>query len=572
MGRRLRLRWAPLLASLLACGVLAVPLSHVVQPHLRRWYWLRQLDSADAIAHRSGIEFVARTAHEDPRVVRAVIGRMRQANDERFRSLQGGLDRAGQWRCPPLPADVYLRWLASAASDPDREGRLLAAQRLGELGHLSGAPEIARRLAHLAADDDPDVRYNALIAAARLAVAVPASAQHHVDVIRAATADAETDIARHAWLLLGLVSPPGIPPPSIPALTAERRIDAALWCAARLNAQDRVIGVMLDRNAPPGVRGMAAYSLHGVPGAHWQTVIDELSNRDETNAVLLQRVVLSAPGSSAWPLELGPSDGSSSESWRPAAAHRCAAWLVGHPDHRWWIDASPLVRLAVWEGLAPGTARLDLDATTPDLHRLAGYRAVAKAPTDILMPLFHRARSELRDQACIAAAHRLDAQGRAALIDRLIGAFDDDAKMSGAILAGLCGRSMDVLERRVEIEDAWAVRQVQRLGLWMGGRLEMHPDQVRALLAQERIPASTVLLALLHRDPNAGLTWLLNPEGEPPVDLVELLVRYRWWYVLESFLPEDAPPLWLWADANLQHLQLDVLRNWHLLALKTPRQ
>ena len=79
------------------------------------------------------------------------------------------------------------------------------------------------------------------------------------------------------------------------------------------------------------------------------------------------------------------------------------------------------------------------------------------------------------------------------------------------------------------------------------------------------LPATTILLAKLHRRRAEALDDLLNPRGEPTLDLVELLDHYRWWYVLKHYLPEDAPPFWVWADPQLEQFQIDVLRNWYLV-------
>ena len=47
---------------------------------------------------------------------------------------------------------------------------------------------------------------------------------------------------------------------------------------------------------------------------------------------------------------------------------------------------------------------------------------------------------------------------------------------------------------------------------------------------------------------------------EPSVNW-PLLVGDRWWHVLRRYLPADAPPLWLWADPQLQAFQLDALHS-----------
>src|SRR5690606_13564304 len=91
-----------------------------------------------------------------------------------------------------------------------------------------------------------------------------------------------------------------------------------------------------------------------------------------------------------------------------------------------------------------------------------------------------------------------------------------------------------------------------------------------SLLLRDDLPRSTILLAMLHRDDPAALDHLLNPRGDVGPDVLDLLDRRRWWHVLRRYLPPDAPPLWLWADPELEDFQIDVLRCWWLLHRHRP--
>lgn len=170
----------------------------------------------------------------------------------------------------------------------------------------------------------------------------------------------------------------------------------------------------------------------------------------------------------------------------------------------------------------------------------------------------------MRDLACIVAAQRFTAEQNDTLIRQLLRDYNDDAKISGAILAGLTGLQRELLAERTELEDMWPVQQMMKLGRWMQGELPEWDGVAATLMSRDDLPQTTVLLALLHRDRAAALDYLLNPRGEPPVDLLELLDFYRWNRVLRYFIP-DAPPLWHWADPHLKQFQIDVLRNWWLV-------
>ena len=183
--------------------------------------------------------------------------------------------------------------------------------------------------------------------------------------------------------------------------------------------------------------------------------------------------------------------------------------------------------------------------------------------------------SVIRDWACVVAADHFVPIDNESLIKSLLTDFNDNAKMSGAILAGLTGLHRDLLIKKIADEDIWSVRQIMRLGQWMQGsalsrKTSVHlnsdmTNQAADLLIRGDLPRSTVLLALLHQHDPTALDYLLNPRGEPTVDLVELLVEYRWWRVLKRYLPNDAPPLSFSMSSDLQSFQVDVLRNWYLV-------
>jgi hypothetical protein len=147
----------------------------------------------------------------------------------------------------------------------------------------------------------------------------------------------------------------------------------------------------------------------------------------------------------------------------------------------------------------------------------------------------------------------------------LLNDFNDRAKMSGAVTAGLTGVQSKLLSQKQRDEDVWTVKQVHRLGLWMQGRWPDGGALAGQLAANAQMPRTTVLLAMLHADRVAALDYLLNPRGQPPFDLIDLLARRRWWLVLRRYLPSTAPPFAIDAEQHVQRDQIDVLRNWYLV-------
>src|SRR5690606_19610368 len=161
---------------------------------------------------------------------------------------------------------------------------------------------------------------------------------------------------------------------------------------------------------------------------------------------------------------------------------------------------------------------------------------------------FESPESTLRDLACIVAADRFDQEQNSALVKSLLWNYNDDAKCSGAILAGLTGVQRDLLTQKAEDEDIWTVQQIMHLGLWMQGAKRQVGESAAAMLSRDDLPQSSVLLAMLHQRQTQALDYLFAPRAAEPLPLLELLDHYRWSRVLYHFLPETAPPLWHWAD------------------------
>lgn len=252
-------------------------------------------------------------------------------------------------------------------------------------------------------------------------------------------------------------------------------------------------------------------------------------------------------------------------------------------------DATPALEALADAKAAPGTRMIaahmlkqqgyePFDADWSALiQRDAGGSAVLDEPTvDMLQPLFSHEDSRVRDAACVVAAQHFREAQNEALIRELLIDFNDEARLSGAMLAGLTGLQPshqpssgpaieDLLLERSQNEARRPVRQMMRLGLWMQGRLTELADDAPLLLAREDLPTSTVLLALLHRKRNEALDYLLTPRREESYPLREWLCEYQWSRVLARCLPVQAPRVELDAPADLQQFQIDVLRNWWLI-------
>ena len=220
---------------------------------------------------------------------------------------------------------------------------------------------------------------------------------------------------------------------------------------------------------------------------------------------------------------------------------------------------------------------------------LAAFRAMAEPKPDLLLPLLAHDEAVVRDQACIAAVQRLTKDEVAGLVRRLlqpppkpikgkdvdldqpIFRYHDGAKISAAILSGLAGVEAELVDRTIEqFADRPRIGDMMKLGQWMRPGLARSPAPDYAAHAEKMLmlddfPRSTILLAMLHVKHPTAMDSLLRPRAEANPLAIKLFDEERWWFVLEHFLPPDAPKLWVWADPQLARFQLDLLRDWYLL-------
>lgn len=259
----------------------------------------------------------------------------------------------------------------------------------------------------------------------------------------------------------------------------------------------------------------------------------------------------------------------------PLVAEAMQWALTGKLPQSQTIDMSSLELI---ESLPVGEHDVEITGDMTDTFIIAATAVTTQPNAEALYGTFDSPYPFIRDRAAITAAKRFDEQTNRALIRRGLDDFDDNAKRTAAILAGLTGLEGDYLAKKERDEDVWAVRQVHRLGLWMMGREPAMDRSVEGLLTRDDLPATTILLAMLKADRRAALNIILSPRTDEPTfsgetlgveaddeSLLRLLVHYRWWPVLAHFLPDAAPRVTLWATPDVRQLELDILRDWWLV-------
>lgn len=245
---------------------------------------------------------------------------------------------------------------------------------------------------------------------------------------------------------------------------------------------------------------------------------------------------------------------------------------TGEPRHT-------LSELAAFESAPPRSLEIESFDGLPDLVRVAALRAAKAVEPEDFIPVLGSEHASVRHLAVFLAMDRFDEATLDRLTHQLSTIFFDERRMSGAMLIGLRGRPLDLLDDRLKREHVWIVRQHLVAAQYMVGRNDGWADTApEALLARRDFPMETVIIALMHRGNKQGLDRLLKPIGTPGYtfaqtyakwrydteQLRELLDEKRFDPVLRRYLPE-APPVWLWADPDLQRFQVELLRNWYLI-------
>ncbi len=574
--KSMRLWWLPLtIHAVMTIGVIVGGIKMV--PYWHRKHMIGKLTDPSIKDRERALNYVIHRVNRDERVLAGVIEQLAAADQTPFLQTVNALDRAGQWRRPPIPDPLWLRWLQTLCDEQSPDARLNAIHFVTKLVDLAANDTVHHILRRLLTDVNDEVRYLAVLAVGQLLGNVEDPTAYK-NMLVTATGDPDPTVARHAWLILGLL-------PSHSGVTANWRhhqvsvAEAILWAAVKTNPDQPApaIEVLNDPQADPAVRAMAAYCLHL---SRTRPADDALSSWirppdmfvKPSDQMIRWRAILAS---------IDSSNGSITSKVIPMQLDQLSTQpLVLSTLYRGLLPAEalrqfetvrreyPTAWLAALEGSTVGERHFPIDPDMPEMLRLATV-AVTRAPKPVdLHDLFTSDASTMRDLACVVAQDRFSDQQLSRLIESLLHDFNDLAKQSGAILAGLTGQHTILLRAKTRDEDIWSVQQIMKLGLWMQGHLPEMDRLAPGLLTRQDLPTTTILLAMLDRCHPIAWDHLFNPRGQIPSDLLELLDHYRWWRVLERYLPRigtDPPPFWIWADASLQQFQLDVLRDWYLL-------
>jgi len=538
-----------------------------------------------------------------PAVVEALSARLQHAsNDAAFLLTAAWFDETGHWDGARVAPGVRRRRIRLLFEHAEAAKRAEAIERLGRHPDLDADAGIAALLAAAVGDPDTTVRNAALAYASRrllsAAKATP-EADGAAAMIVKATGDRTPATAFRAWVLLALLAQENVAtvtattdPESLPPAVAM----AAAWATGQESQSSPPTGTTFAEPAFPGIQAYAEATRCGANAtAFLDAAFEQVTQRFASGSSTPQQDVLVAwrlmlshrhlqqtCGEAAYPDPVRKLRQALPKDSHFDALRTVAAFCDPSPV----LDASlnTLARHAAMEGaagLALPLAPRDDDAP---ITKVWAIEATATPEADWLGAAFRSESPPLRQRACLAARRRLDGPTLDAVIHHLLVDYDDDARRSGALLAGLTGRRSQLLQARLAVETERPLQIYMQTGLWMQGRVAEAATADTFDLAQHGaafvlagdLPRTALTLALLHRaaadrDRTSRehfatiLTdWFLL-EGRGEIDLLDLFIRQRWWQVAATYAPRSAPPLWIWGDTVLIDFQLDVLKAWALL-------
>ncbi len=590
-----RHRWAWRIAiSLIITVMVAGAIATFLADDARRWLAFQRIGSADEQTMLRGLTFIYHHA-EEPAVQSEVSRLLVELDDPVLRDrLILVLQRAGTWgpRFGQGWLEAIERQIDDAANDPESRALIASAltQHAWDRQPIIFEPRFADVIEPLLDDESAMVRYAAL----RAAMSLP-PANRPMSWFFTATRDEQPTIARSAWLAIGLMAPeaptgPGVRTHSAAAEVAawpdlgqllEMPVDVAqacLWAEAQWHRTSPTPGdqptlaeqLLHGKAAATELRAMAVYVLRRDPETvDWPALISEASF-DPADAGYLPgwRAVLGAPLTDRTIealnrlIERAASIGEPADAVTAAAVCRLADRLSPQP----WRDqpGHTLRQLARRECRSAGSAAFPLDPVMPELVRLLTVRANANASIDDLVYLFNSDEPTIRHYAALVAIERFDQATCHAMAVRLLGDFYDDARMAGAMLAGLSGLPAEAILRARDAEKVWLVRQHLQLALMMVGADDAFAEQARGLLIRRDTPRAAVLIALLQAGRIGALDDLLMPLGRDDGAIRRMLDEQRFRPFLARYLPHS-PPFELYGDPALQQWQVALIRHWYLM-------
>lgn len=425
------------------------------------------------------------------------------------------LDERFLWSREKVPADKWIAWLSVLAGSDSELTQRTTAKRLGELPDHAEDERVVTTLIALSQSRHDSVRAKVLAAAAGFA-SIASDPTDYEQLVFELGEDNNPIIARRAWLVVGHLKPQS--GYAVKWKDAEPSVaQAILWAAVKTKSDNTK--PVFEAYADLTTRRKSLFALGELDSDEAKRRFVEALNPPEVERLEIdQKRLLTHLAVSSGPLpaliDLG-----------------CVAVLSG--------SDLPATRIDQW--VRPNSIYVQRLGVL--CSAISGRR-----PSLIVGDFYsiHRENPSLTDV--------------------------DLHAMSDGELAELGLKRVDAITALLEAAEAappsarrGPEAKLLQLALWTRGDLgDDFTPQAEAMLFDEEMPTSTVLMCLLHKQRPISLGYLFDDIAQhKPGYLHELFIQQRWWHVFRRFVDTSDMPLWLWGDSDTQAFQLEAMRQWY---------
>lgn len=575
---------------------------------------MKRLGSLQAIGLYDGLIQVA--GIDAIGVSEDLLNSLQPKDDAELLQVVALLDTRLLWSRRWAPLDLWVRWLGVLAQSESELTQFNTAKRLGELHEAADDPRVVSALGKLAQSKFDTIRNTALNVVAGYA-AIAKDPTDYEQIIFTLGKDANKTIARRSWMIVGHLNPrSGF---AVNWRDADPSLaEAMLWSAVKTNPENdkpALNALKTEGYEAAGAMALNEWRRPQIPVSDadllFQKLIEDVTEQDMLSAwrsILASKDYMNAEASvirdygympiqndKFLPLYLAGSwvragDAPEYESAEPYSEALLAAFLEGLYDHggndpgirqnlvseQSW---PPFVRLLA---ACHGTKGGDLDQLVSeiplrepvllDLFTLA----LTHADNETIDRFIRSSHPEMVTMAALASVMK---GYQPQLIDGVYAALQKNPNldiealrtMSDEELASLGLTRIDALPVLAEAAEAAppsanraTEAKLLKLAMWIRGDLgEDFTPTAEAMLFDDEVPTSTVLMCLLHMKRPAALDYLFGDLATSRPDLHQLFIQKRYWHVFRRFVNTSDLTLWLWGDPDAQAFQLEAMKLWY---------
>ncbi len=574
-----------------------------------------RLEPQDAIGFYDAMSKIAGMPADT--LAAAMFEQLDVPEDAQFLQIIDLLETRLLWAKNGVPKPMWLRWLGLLANSPAELSQLKSAQLLGELPDDVDRLALKQTLDLLAKSPHDKVRAQTLnTAAGYAAIAEPPT--DYEQIIFTLGHDENPIIARRAWLVVGHLNP--LSGYAVKWKEAGPFVaEAMLWASVKTNPENPKAALEALRLKTHAAQALLAMIARGgvefdrLDATLHQHILRLQEDRSNHRAVWRALLAIQTPAEyhEPWGIHLWSyldRDADPPEDFQLslAACHRRDSFdLPG--GFTWTQEERSLGELAAIEGMALSRANRPESTTTPqsvlaqlvaaatathlpnigslaqglslDAHTITPLLVLAianadpgetggllRSPQEGMMTATAFACAISGQRPTLIAGITLDFLRQHPDLDA-----DQLAERSDAELAELGLKRVDALAALLEAAEAAppsAGRQAEvkllKLALWMRGDLgEDFTPTAEAMLLDDGLPTSTVLMCLLQMKRPIALEYLFGDLTSDGPDLHELFIQQRWWHVFRRFVDTSDLTLWLWGDPEAQAFQIEAMRQWY---------